>query len=143
MNSQISPLEQQRTNVEQLQRWNRFSYSALVSFFVLTGLAFWGLTGHVSLLGSTTTVSLAEFSIMEAETPLGHPDRLKKMDEFRANTMARFDHLAIGLPIQIFVMIIAALSLVMFIRQQTLRSVESQLLAVMEEVEKLKASPNG
>jgi hypothetical protein len=40
-------------------------------------------------------------------------------------------------------MIIGALSLVMFIRQQTLRSVESQLLAVMEEVEKLKASPNG
>jgi hypothetical protein len=143
MNSQISPLEQQRTKVEQLKRWNRFSYSALVGFFVLTGLTFWTLSEHVSLLGSTTTVSLAEFSILEAETPLGHPDRLKKMDEFRANTKARFDHFAFGLPIQIFAMIIGALSLVMFIRQQTLRSVESQILAVMEEVEKLKASPNG
>ncbi len=65
------------------------------------------------------------------------------MAEFSANTRAIFDHLAFGLPAHIFVMIIAALSLVMFIRQQTLRSVESQLLAVMEEVEKLKASPNG
>jgi hypothetical protein len=143
MNSQISPLEQQRTKVETLHRWNRFSYSALAGFFVLTGLAFWTLSEHVSLLGMTTTVSLAEFSIMEAETPLGHPDRLKQMDEFSANARARFDHLAFGLPIQIFVMIIAALSLVMFIRHQTLRSVESQILAVMEEVEKLKASPNG
>ncbi len=143
MNSQISPLEKQRTKVEQLQRLNRYSYAALVSFFMLTGLTFWTLSEHVSLLGMTTTVSLAEFSIMEAETPLGHPDRLKKMAEFSANTRARFDHLAFGLPVHIFVMIIGALSLVIFIRQQTLRSVESQLLAVMEEVEKLKASPNG
>jgi hypothetical protein len=31
---------------------------------------------------------------MEAKTPLGHSDRLKKMDEWRASTKARFDHLA-------------------------------------------------
>ena len=141
MNTVTSKLEDQR----RIDRFQKVHWINLIVSIALTAQCFWMSSNHWSRVRDWTTRSIQRHESMDNQAPNEAPDRLQKEKEWQAVVRDDFDDLSFGLgaTLNVFVMIGAALNLVVFINFRTRRMIHRHLLAVMEDLEAIKSTGEG